>query len=123
MSDNVMSGIKQNKVKLNATVSGWVDRKAKDHLNDVDEKGNLLFGNYSNFVESAMIYFISALDTEERIKQKSEDEKVKRIKDEDKNAASLLLKLITNHPELINEISNEASKVDTDSKVTINHLR
>ena len=99
-----MSSIKQNKVKINATVSGWVDKKAKTHLEDRDEKGNLLFGNYSNFVESAMIYFLSALDTEKNIKQQSTEDKVKRMHDEDKHMASLVLKLLTNHPELINEI-------------------
>lgn len=108
-----MTSIKQNKVKINATVSGWVDKKAKMHLEDKDEKGNLLFGNYSNFVESAMIYFLSVLDTEKNLKQQSAEEAYKQRQDKDKDMASLVLKLLTNHPELINEIVDHQATENT----------
>ena len=89
--------IKRNKVKINLTISSRLRDKAES-LSD---------GNLSNFAENAISYYIGALDKEKELKIKAAEETLKAKQDKDKDASAMLLKLLTAHPELLKEITEQ----------------
>lgn len=91
--------IKQNKVKINATISPRLRDKALA-LSD---------GNLSSFVSEAIAYYAGALEKERMLKQKESDDSVKSKQAKDNDLAMMFLKLIANHPELLPELTGKQS--------------
>ena len=108
MSDDGVNIIKQNKVKINATVSKKTKTKAEEYAASED------YGSFSNFVETAMIYYMGALEKEQEIKLKEAEEQLKKNQKEEKDIVTVILKLISNHPELLNEYNELRKKPVTD---------
>lgn len=111
-----MTKIKQNKVKFSATVSARIKKKAVEYGDTPD------YGSLSNFVESAMNYYLGAIEKEDAMRiqsledalQNAEDE-IEKLKMERGNASAALLKLLKKHPELIDDV-NKLMKTGTDTK-------
>lgn len=104
-----MAQIKQNKEKLNASVSYWIKKKALEYGESEE------YGSLSNFVEIALAYYLGSLNKEMELKQKAADDQAKQKSIEDKNAATLLMKLLLKHPELIQELNESEPKNETSS--------
>jgi leucyl-tRNA synthetase len=117
-----MSKSTMNKVQLNTTVSVWAKQKA-------DEYGaSDGFSSTSNFVESAIIYYMGAIERENELKYdeykkelqtkyedcnkelqtKYEDcnKELQRLRDEYNKQSTMLIKLLSNHNDLIEEVNN-----------------
>ena len=113
--DTDMAATKQNKVKINATISPRLRDKALA-LSD---------GNFSNFVETAIAYYVGALDTRQELKQREAEEAIKSKKADEHDLASALLKLaaenqeflkfISAHPELLQEIIGPKTDSNNDT--------
>jgi len=102
---------KQNKVKINATVS----KRVRDRVFELSED------NVSNFVENAIVYYIGALDKEREIKLKEAEEQLKVKETEEKDLVSIILRLVSNHPELLTEYNElrkkQPSNLDSVKKI------
>jgi len=116
MSEDGMTKIKQNKVKFSATVSARIKKKAVEYGNTPD------YGSLSNFVESAMNYYLGAIEKEDDMRIQSLEEdlraaeaEIERINVERGNASVVLLKLLKTHPELIDDV-NKLMKTSTGNK-------
>lgn len=94
---------KQNKVKINATISPRLRDKALA-LSD---------GNLSNFVGEAIAYYAGSLEKERELKQKEADEAAISKQSSEKDYAALLLRLVTAHPELLQEITESKNEKGT----------
>ena len=116
MSDDGMNVIKQNKVKINATVSKKTKTKAEEYAVSDD------YGSFSNFVETAMIYYMGALEKEQEIKLKEAEEQLKKNQNEEKDIVTVILKLISNHPELLDEY-NELRRKPLTEGVSYNRVK
>lgn len=119
MRDCDMPPIKQNKAKINATVSKWVKDKAEKYA-ESDE-----YGSFSNFIETAMTFYMGSLEKERELIERNNEELIKEKQKECQETTSLLIKLLTLHPELLQEIKetdegHELLKSKKDNVKTIN---
>ena len=103
--------IKRNKVKINATVS----KRVRDSAIELADE------NFSNFVENAIVYYIGALDKEKEMKLKEAEEQLRAKEVEERDLISIILKLVSNHPELLNEYNElrkkQPSSIESTKKV------
>jgi len=93
---------KMNKVQLNVTVSEDAKQKAEQY----GSSGG--YGSTSNFVESAIWYYIGSLNRENEFKLEECKKELIKAKEEAERNSSILLKILMKHPELISE-TNEQS--------------
>jgi len=120
MGEGDMTKIKQNKVKFSATVSARIKNKAVEYGETPE------YGSLSNFVETAMNYYLGAIEKEDSLRIQSLEEElraaeaeIERINMERGNASAVLLKLLKKHPELIDDV-NKLMKTSAGDK---NHTR
>ena len=95
---------KMNKEPLNVTVS----RDAKTRAVEYGASGE--FGNASNFVESALWYFIGAREARTELELEKCRKELQEIKEEAEHSREILLKILTKHPKLIEEVNNMSNK-------------
>jgi Arc/MetJ-type ribon-helix-helix transcriptional regulator len=101
MEDCELVAIKQNKVKISATISPYLRKRIEEYLKS-DE-----FSSLSDFVSIAAAELIGKLDNEKEMKKAEADAEMKKRQSESLDAAALLIKLLTKHPELLSEIQEE----------------
>lgn len=94
---------KMNKVQLNTTVSDEAKRKAEEY------GASAAYSSTSNFVETAIWYFIGAIEREKEMNYEECKKEVDRLRQENERNAAVLLKLLSMYPELVTE-ANEIQK-------------
>lgn len=116
MSDDDMVVRKQNKVKINATVSKWTKTKSEEYAATED------YSSFSNFVETALNYYMGAIEKERDLKLKEAEDLLMSRQQEGKELVTVILQLISNHPELLPEYNDlrkkQPSSCDNIKKVT-----
>ncbi len=93
---------KMNKEQLNVTVSS--DTKKKVDLYGKSDK----YSSSSNFVESAILHYIGALDRNTELELEQCKKEYNKLKDECERNSSILLKILTKHPDLVHEANNQS---------------
>ena len=95
-----MTVITPKREKMGITVSKKVKQQAEEYSNTSE------YASTSNFVENAISYYIGALNKENELKYEECKKELERLRKENERHSSALLKLLTNHPELINEVNS-----------------
>jgi Arc/MetJ-type ribon-helix-helix transcriptional regulator len=91
---------KMNKEPMNVTISA----EAKNWVVERGASGE--FGSASNVVESAIWYLKGAREKADELKYEACQKEIQKLKDECERNRDVLLKILTNHPELINEAND-----------------
>jgi len=94
-----MTAINPKREKMGITVSKKVKLQAEEYGNTSD------YASTSSFVENAISYYAGALNKEYELKYDECKKELDRLRKENERHSSTLLKLLTNHPELINEVN------------------
>lgn len=90
---------KMNKAQLNVSVSEEAKTKA-------DEFGaSEAYGSTSNFVETAIWYYIGAIERERELKYEECKKELERLRKENVQQSSTILKLLNNHQDLVDEVN------------------
>ena len=87
-----------NKERLNVTLSFEAKQRAEE-LGATKE-----FGSASNFVESAIWYYLGAREKNNELAYQECLKELEKIKEESGRDRDTLLKLLSRHPELISDI-------------------
>ena len=90
---------KMNKVQLNTTVSEEAKRKADTY------GGSPTYGSTSNFVETAIWYYIGAIEREKEMKFEECKNELERMRQENEHRASIILKLLSKYPDLTKDVN------------------
>ncbi|MEN6290951.1 MAG: hypothetical protein ABFD07_02900 [Methanobacterium sp.] len=98
-----MTEIKRKRAKIGTTISPDIKSKAEEYGNGPGYSG------LSNFIEIALTYYMGALDRENEIKFEECKKELERLRTENERNSSIILKLLTRYPELIQEV-NELQK-------------
>lgn len=94
---------KMNKDRLNVTLSSEAKQRAEE-LGATRE-----FGSASNFVESAIWYYLGAREKNSELKYEACQKEMEKLKEDCERNRDTLLKLLSKHNELITE-ANELEK-------------
>lgn len=91
---------KMNKEPMNVTLSSEAKRWV------VERGASGEFGSASNVVESAIWYLRGAREKADELKYEACKQEMEKLKEECERNRSVLLKLLTKHPEFINEAND-----------------
>lgn len=97
-------GNKQNKEKTSVSISAPLKERS-DALVANDK-----YANFSNFVETTIAYYLGARDKELELELKKCKEEIERLRDENEKKSALIIKLLSDHQELIAEANSFESK-------------
>jgi hypothetical protein len=90
---------RMNKAQLNVSVSEEVKLKTEEYGTSDS------YGSASNFVENAIMYYVGAIERERELKYEECKKELERLKKENTQQSSTILKLLNKHQELVDEVN------------------